>query len=160
MNAVPARGGPDKEAPDELHTGALRGPLFARFPWVAQGKGPAASSGAPKQTPPCPPSSDAYLKQLFSGGFCCKLWFTATRRHTLPLLDTVTGLLRIALTEQREELNAHLPKDIVELLAAHAPHSCCVANHKLFWPYPPTLLKVNSAIQVRLLDPRGWMGGG
>lgn len=98
---------------------------------------------------------DSYCSELFRGEMCCKLWFTVTRRHTLPFLQCATDLLLKALVEERETLNAHIPNDIVALFAGHKKGSCCIANHKLFWPYAPTLLRLNPHLRVRKLSSWG-----
>ncbi|KAL8450237.1 hypothetical protein Emed_002594 [Eimeria media] len=96
------------------------------------------------------PSAEVYLDRLFTGNLCCKLWFTVRRAHTRSLMNCLTHLLRLALTQQREDLNSHIPQPLLDLLVAHAHEVCCLANHKIFWPYPPTLFRVLQGLQVRL----------
>lgn len=148
-SSVPLYSFPTREQQQPLSAASPSGPASSgRWPAAAVEGGSASAA--------------RYCSELFRGDMCCKLWFTATRRHTLGLLKSATDLLRVALVDAREALNSHIPDDVVVLLTGHNRESCCVANHKLFWPYPPTLLKFNPELRVGLLlsRRRGWRGVG
>ncbi|KAL8448903.1 hypothetical protein Emed_003473 [Eimeria media] len=79
---------------------------------------------------------------------CCKLWFTVPRSNSRKLLSRLTDLLRCAVVDQREDVNAHIPHDIFRGIAGHTRDKVCIANHKAFWPHPPTLLYLFRDLKV------------
>ncbi|KAL8269249.1 hypothetical protein Esti_006829 [Eimeria stiedai] len=127
------------------------GPPVIFSPWDRTPVSPPASSSSSSSSSGSRslPLAEVYLDRLFTGDLCCKLWFTVRREHTRAVLEALTLLLRLALTLQREELNPHLPQGLLDLLVAHAHGDCCLANHKIFWPYPPTLFRVVNNIQLQ-----------
>lgn len=92
--------------------------------------------------------SGVYWESLFSGDLCCKLWFTVPRSTSRKLVSRLTDLLRSAVVDQREDVNAHIPQDIFRGIAGHTRDKVCIANHKAFWPHPPTLLYLFGDMKV------------
>lgn len=89
-----------------------------------------------------------YQESLFSGDLCCKLWFTVPRSASRKFLSRLTDLLRSAVVDQREDVNAHIPHEVFRGLAGHTRDKVCIANHKVFWPYPLTLLHLFGDMKV------------
>ncbi|XP_026190127.1 uncharacterized protein LOC34617843 [Cyclospora cayetanensis] len=97
---------------------------------------------------------ETYWDSLFSGNVCCKLWFTVPRASTKKLLSRLTDLLRAAIVDQREEINSHIPIDVIRTLAGHTRGKVCIVNHKSFWPHPPTLLHLFGDLKLYWAEKR------
>eukprot|EP00922_Rhytidocystis_sp_ex-Travisia-forbesii_P049988 GHVS01074391.1.p1 GENE.GHVS01074391.1~~GHVS01074391.1.p1 ORF type:complete len:1053 (+),score=137.41 GHVS01074391.1:104-3262(+) len=94
----------------------------------------------------------------FSGGVCCKLWFTVSINHSKTFCERLTLLQHRAVTTERCSLNGHIPDRVVNLLTSHGP-SCagedgkvsqpfCSGNHKTFFPHPPTCMEVMNKVRI------------
>lgn len=94
------------------------------------------------------PRAAGYWDSLFSGDLCCKLWFTVPRCTSRKLVARLTDLLRTAVVDQRHDVNAHIPQDVLRGIAGHTRDKVCIANHKAFWPHPPTLLYLFGDMKV------------